>query len=165
MRIYICDDFSEVFDMLNRFDLVTLMSPYHISDHKIKDVPICFPEPCGGFFLWKQNRKNDWLFKRIAELVRKKHWGRADEPSIRKALYESKVRYAFIPWEYTCVFRVPGYVFGKVKIMHGESCNIVTNAETFNQNTERRVYTGETLILTRKTQGKYVEMDQKIRYS
>lgn len=162
---YICDDFSEVFDMLNRFDLITLMSPYYISDHKIKDVPISFPEPAGGFLLWKNNRKQDWLFKRTLELVKNKSWGKADEPSLRKALYESKVRFTFIPWEYTCVFRVPGYLFGKVKIMHGESKNIIANAELFNQNTGRRVFTGKTLILTHKTEGKYVEIDQEIPYS
>lgn len=161
---YICDDFSEVFDMMNRFDLVGLMSPHQISDQKIKDVPICFTELCGGFLLWKQSKKIDWLFKRTIELVKNKSWGRGDEPSMRKALYESKVRYALIPWEYTCVFRLPGYLFGKVKIMHGESSDIVANAKIFNQNTERRVYTGKTLILTRKTDKKHVEIDQEIQY-
>lgn len=162
---YICDSFPEVFDMMNRFDLVTLMSPYYISDPKKgRMVPVCFPEVCGGFLLWKQSRKIDWLFKRIAELVKNKTWGTADEPSIRQALYESKVRYAFIPWEYTCVFNFPGYIFGKVKIMHGKSSNIAVDAEIFNQNIERRIYTGETLILTRKTKLKYVELNKEIRY-
>lgn len=162
---YICDSFPEVFDMMDRFDLVTLMSPYYISDQrKGKDVPICFPEVCGGFLLWKQSRKNDWLFQRVAELVKTKTWGTADEPSIRQALYESKVRYAFIPWEYTCVFNFPGYIFGKVKIMHGKSSDIVADAEIFNQDLGRRVYTGDTLILTRKTKLKFVELDKEIRY-
>ena len=70
---------------------------------------------------------------------------RADEPYFAVALYESDVRYAIIPWEYTCVFTHPGYLYGKVKIMHGKN-NIIENAEIFNEDEGKRIFTGEELI-------------------
>jgi len=143
---YICDDFSEVFTLLDRFDLAIPLSP-HYGMREWHGVPGCFPELAAGFILWKKNRKTDWLFNRTLELLKMKLTKRADEPYFAKALYESKVRYAIIPWEYTCVYTHPGYLYGKVKIMHGKRTDdIVKDAEIFNEDVGKRIYTGEELI-------------------
>jgi hypothetical protein len=110
-------------------------------------VPSCFPELAGGFMLWKKNEKIDWFFNRTLELIRMKLTKRGDEPYLTKALYESNVRYAIVPWEYTCVFTHPGYIYGPVKIMHGRRTNdIEEDAKIFNQSVGKRIFTGEELI-------------------
>ena len=135
---YICDPFPEVFTMLDRFDLVIPLSPhYGWLSREWHGKPAGFPELACGFMLW--------LFDRTLELLKMKLTKRADEPYFAVALYESDVRYAIIPWEYTCVFNHPGYLYGKVKIMHGKN-NILENAEIFNEDEGKRIFTGEELI-------------------
>jgi len=166
---YVCADFSEVFDLLGSFDLVAPLSPYYCS-LKLKEVPSCFPELAGGFILWRKNKKTQDLFVRIRELLLSRSLGArgvADEPYIRKVLYESDVRYAIIPWEYNCVCLVPGYLFSKVKVMHGRTKDIVKDAQIMNQRTTPRVFTGETLFLLRPTKykrRKIVEVDKAVHY-
>jgi len=163
---YVCADFSEVFDLLDNFDLVAPLSPYYISLN-LKEVPSCFPELAGGFMLWRKNKKTHDLLVRILELVQKQNRARrvADEPYIRKALYESNVRYAVIPWEYNCVCLLSGYLFSKVKIMHGRT-DIVEDAKILNMSEKPRIYTGETLFLLRscRRRRKFVEVDKAIHY-
>jgi len=143
---YICEPFSEVFTILDRFDLVIPLSPHYGSlNRDWYGKPAGFPELACGFMLWKKNEKIDWLFDRTLELLKMKLTKRADEPYFAVALYESDVRYAIIPWEYTCVFNHPGYLYSKVKIMHGKN-NIVRNAEIFNEDPGKRIFTGEDLI-------------------
>jgi len=145
---YICEGFPEVFDLLNRFDLVMPLSPhYGFKKRRWQKIPSCFPELAGGFMLWKNSSNIEWFFNRTLELIKMRLTKRGDEPYLIKALYESDVRYAIIPWEYTCVFAQPGYLFGKVKVMHGRFTNdIVKDAEIFNQNTNKRIFTGEVLL-------------------
>jgi len=162
---YVCDNFSEVFDLLSNFDLVAPLSPYYRS-LKLREVPNCFPELAGGFMLWKKNKKTQDLLTRILELVQNRVRGVADEPYIRKALYESDVRYAVIPWEYNCVCLLAGYLFSKVKVIHGRSDDIVRDAKVLNMSKSPRIYTGETLFLLRRCRKrrKFVEVDKAIHY-
>jgi len=142
---YICDDFSEVFDLMKTFDLAIPISPFYAANEPLEGVPECFPELAGGFILWQDNERVRNFFERTFQLVRRKHWRRADEPSLRKALFESDVRFAIVPWEYTCVYNYPGYVYGKVKILHGwrNSRHLRRLEEKFNRHLGGRVYTGE----------------------
>jgi len=162
---YICDDFSEVFDLLDGFDLVAPLSPYYCS-LRLKEVPSCFPELAGGFVLWRKNKKTQDLLVRIKELVGNRTRKVADEPYIRKALYESDVRYAVIPWEYNCVTLVPGYLFSKVKVMHGRNKDIIKDTQIFNMSRFPRIYTGETMFTLRRCRRrrKYLEVDRVVHY-
>ena len=162
---YVCDSFLEVFDLLNTFDFVAPLSPYYIS-LELNEVPSCFPELAGGFMLWRKNKKTQDLLTKILELVKHRARRVADEPYIRKALYESDVRYAVIPWEYNCVCLVPGYLFSKVKVMHGRSRDIIGDTKIINQRTSPRVFTGETLFQLRpsKKRRKFVEVDRAVHY-
>lgn len=161
---YICDGFMEVFDMLDRFDFVTCLSPHYGLDEKIEGVPSCFPEIAGGFMLWKNNYMMIELWDRIIELLPHKKQGRADEPTIRRAMYESNVRYAIIPWEYTCVYSQPGYLNGKVKIMHGKGKWIERASEKFNGVTEKRVYSGSELFRLKYVRRRYMGLKETIPY-
>jgi len=162
---YICDGFPEVFEMLDRFDFVTCLSPHYGLNEKVKGVPTCFPEIAGGFMLWKNNYVMIELWNKIIELLPDKSWKRADEPTIRRAMYESNVRYAIVPWEYTCVYLQPGYLFGKVKIMHGKGKNIERDAEIFNQISGKRVYSGSKLFRLENIRRRYMGLNETIPYS
>ena len=162
---YICDDFSEVFEMLDQFDFVTCLSPqYYDVNDKTEDVPSCFPEVAGGFMLWKRNQVTTKLWNSMLELLPYRSWRRADEPALRKAMYWSPVRYAILPWEYTCVFSMPGYLMGKVKVMHGRRKTIVRDAEIFNKVADKRVYSGANLFRLKSAKGKYMALDEVVKY-
>ena len=163
---YICDEFSEIFEMLQRFDLVTCMSPHYGLEEKIQGVPLCYPEPAGGFLVWRKNEKTNWWINRTLELLRaRKRFFRADEPTIRQTMYESDMQIGIVPWEYTCVYGVPGYLEGKVKIMHGHAPNIEKDAEIFNEVAKRRIFDGGLLYRMRDTHGRYVELEKTIPYA
>ena len=163
---YICSDFSEVFEMMKRFDLVTCLSPHYGLDEKIPGVPSCYPEPAGGFLLWRKNKETSRWIDRTLQLLRaRRRFFRADEPTIRQSMFESDMQIGIIPWEYTCVYGVPGYLESKVKIMHGHAPEIEKDAEIFNSVDGRRIYDGGLLYKLRITHGRYVELAETIPYA
>jgi hypothetical protein len=128
---YVCDPFPEIFEVLQKFDLALTLS-MHYKSRKV-DVPDCFPELAGGFMAWKKSKTMDQLFEKIisARTVRSRG---SDEPYLRWALYHSDVRFSILPWEYNCLYIHPGYLFGKVKIMHGRRETIAEDAKIINTN-------------------------------
>jgi len=161
---YICQDISEIFRMMDRFDIVMPYSPFLNLDDPPEGVPGSFPEPAGGLILWKWNPLTRRLFQDIREGLEHRSFRRADEATIREVLYKSNVQFGVLPTEYTCVFRHQGYLSGAVRIMHGVSKNIKADAELFNSNTDPRVFTGETLFTTRVVKARVQEVDQAIGY-
>lgn len=161
---YVCKDFSEIFRMIDRFDVVMPYSPYLNLDSPPQGVPGCFPEPAGGLILWKWNERTRELFERIRKMLEYRSFRRADEPTIREALYKSDVQFGIVPTEYTCVFRHQGYLSSDVRIMHGKVHDIKAEAELFNSVTGPRVFTGETLFSTQAVKGRIREVDKGIGY-
>lgn len=168
---FACDDFSEVFEMMDRFDFVSTLSPhYGMEELNLHGAPSCFPEIAGGFMLW---RKNDITTKWL-ELIRERlpaiSYKRADEPAIRWAIWDTvELRYAIIPWEYTCVYQHPGYLQYKVKIMHGKDKYLNETIEEavalFNKEPiTKRVYTGEQLFKLKKVRKRFMGVDEVIPY-
>ena len=65
-----------------------------------------------------------WIFPGGERLFRE---SLPDQPSFRKALYESSLRLATLPPEYNCRLPFPGFLHDPVRILHGrttdpESC-------------------------------------------
>ena len=167
---YMCDKIPEVFQALDRFDLVTTLSPHYGLGREPQKVARCFPEIAGGFLAWKKNAKMEKLWTDMKRLVPTRPKFRADEPVLRKVLYESDVRYAIIPWEYHCIYLTPGYLWSKVKVMHGKDIgtneDIVAAAKIMNENKNWRVFSGETLFQLRKAgrSKKRIKFDKAIHY-
>jgi len=140
----IVDDISELFDLLNRFDVALPFSPWYIS-RKPREVPVSFPEFAGGLIIWR----NDWemrkLWGRMYNRMRR-HLPGCDEPALREELYKSDIRFSVVPWEYTCVMYQPGYLFGKAKLIHGRSKELKGFAEKINSIPGRKVWTGERIL-------------------
>jgi hypothetical protein len=170
---YIVEDFSEVFQMLDRFDIVMPLSVHYISS-KVSNVPDCFPEPAGGFMVWEKNAKTTKFFEDVRQAKINKRKG-SDEPFLRWVLYHSpEIQFGVIPQEYNCVYAHPGYLFGKVKVMHGKRATIVKDAEIFNTNVYedfppfKRVFTGNKISFFKKisgTGGTKMRVVQEVSYS
>jgi len=164
---YACSDFSETWDVMEYFDLAIPLSVTRLS--RPYTVPVCFPEPAGGFMLWKKNSKMKKLLEEIKKLLIKRTGG-CDEPFIRIALYYSDIRYAILPEEYNCIYTHPGYLFGEVKIMHGRRDSIIDDAKIFNTKVYedyppwKRLHTGNKLLLFRKKRQKIQEIVEEIDY-
>ncbi|WP_436903774.1 glycosyltransferase [Halovenus halobia] len=115
---YVAGDISELFSILDRFDI----GAAHNNDHQRREanevalVPESFPEYNTGVITFRtdavQNLSKEW---KEAYSMEHSH----DQPSFRKAVYESDLRLATIPPEYNCLFRYPGHSVGEVKIFHG----------------------------------------------
>lgn len=160
----ICDEFTELFDLMDRFDLALPLNPWYLLD-KPKGLPMSFPTFAGGCMVWKKNKRMRQFFERVKELVIKRT-KRADEPWIRKALYESDVRYTILPWEYSCCYLLPGVMNGKAKILQGKGDYIEEDAILLNSEREdpRCLFTGETIIEFEKVKGRTIKIGKMIPY-
>ncbi|MXR50427.1 hypothetical protein GRX03_02240 [Halovenus sp. WSH3] len=115
---YVTGDVSDLFALLDRFDI----GAAHNNDHQkreaddMQSVPESFPEYNTGVLAFRTDAMQQ-LSKKWNEFysVDQSH----DQPSFRKAVYESDIRLATIPPEYNCLFRYPGHAVGEVKIFHG----------------------------------------------
>lgn len=152
---HMVDDSRELFSLLERFDLAAVHAPYRAQYH-VSEVPDCFPEFNAGVLLFRQSAKTDGLFARWLQIYREDgikplNWlfpGGAslyrhaipNQPSFRRALYESDVRIATIPPEYNCRFPFPGFVHTKVKIIHGRADSFTKIAEGLNKTMLPRVH-------------------------
>lgn len=165
---YVCDNFSEVFSMMDRFDLVMPLSVTYVARH-FSDIPDSFPELAGGFMVFKNSDTvHEFLLSTLYYVTHRA--GGCDEPCIRRAIYESDIRYAVVPWEYNCLYIHPGYVFGKIKVMHGRRQTIKEDAEIMNTKAYddfepyKRIFTGDKLYLFKKTRQKVMEVVKEIPY-
>jgi hypothetical protein len=146
------DDVSELFQMLDAFDVGGVPSPTR-PPWGDEAVPECFPQINGGVILYRRTEPvltwlESWLAlyeedvargeERLSRRVAKTF--PTDQPSLRITLYKSGLRLAFLPVEYNCRFRMPGYLTGKVKIIHGDVAEIDRAAESLNAMTRRRVH-------------------------
>jgi len=158
---YVCDDFSEIFPLMDHFDMAIPMSPHYFS-RKIGRVPKSYPELAGGMFIWKKNEKMIKFINDMIEELKNRRRYFTDEPYLRMLLYESDIRYSVLPMEYNCVITHPGYLYGKIKIAHGR-CDLVENAEIMNRDTGKRIFSGETLYLMDTAQ-KFLTVVEEIKY-
>jgi len=152
---HMVDDSRELFSLLERFDLAAVHAPYR-AQYQVSEVPDCFPELNTGVLLFRKSDKADVFFERWLQIYRQdalKHliwlfpggesWYRhaiPNQPSFRRAIYESGLRIATLPPEYNCRFPFPGFVHTKVKILHGRARSVAKIAEEINKTMLPRVH-------------------------
>jgi hypothetical protein len=137
---YIMDGISEVFDVLDRFDLAIPVSTWYMKNNNV-NVPMCFPELAGGFFTWVNNEKMKIFFRQVSD--RCKEWdSHNDEGVIRETLYNSNIRFAVLPQEYNCLVRHPGYLYGSIKVAHGRVDTLREEANAINRIRGIKLFTG-----------------------
>jgi len=124
---YICDDFSELFDVLDNFDFGATINPgvSHFEDchTSISDsVPEGFPVFNSGVMLYEQNERVEALFKSWEQIYKRtlaENNRKFNQPALWKALYESEIRLFPLPREYNCFILFHGCLSRKAKIVHG----------------------------------------------
>lgn len=114
--------FPELFEMLERFDIVAPMGSRRVTGATYKKLPNCFPEYEIGVVAFKRNDVVKRLFKKWKEL----HWahpevyGNNDMRSFREAVWEMPdLKIERIPSEYALRWGFGVFMSLPVKILHG----------------------------------------------
>jgi hypothetical protein len=129
---YCLHPFPEVFDLLDRFDLAAAHEAGRFATRwvdgreqfiRAPDMPECFPELNTGVIAFRRQPNILALFERwlvLAEAARAAPTPHTqDQPSFRRALYESDVRAAILPPEYNFRLVISGFARGLIKLIHG----------------------------------------------
>jgi hypothetical protein len=94
-------DVSEIFDLLDRFDIAGAHTQYRNTVLAVEDgsVPDTFPQINGGVLAVKHSPAMRALMVRWEEIVRETK-AEFDQPGLRRLLWESDLRLAVLPMEY-----------------------------------------------------------------
>lgn len=153
---YVCSDFSDVFDLLGRFDIAMAHAPRRVHHlyPSLEGVPDSFPEFNSGvialrntpsvqamFALWgrlyAEALASDWFAMLQAK---RKRVTLQDQHFLRKAMYDTDLHIATLPYEYNCRM-VPGIVSGEVKVLHGRHADMARTAVRINAHANKRLFT------------------------
>ncbi len=133
---YICEDFSELFDILDSFDIAAVHAPTKIPG-TVNGVPECYQQMNTGMILFK---KSPEMQKFCEYWIKIYESGEPDQPSFREALFKSNLRIATLTTEYNCRFPFPTFVCGTVKILHGRHQDLEWVGQKINEVKGARVY-------------------------
>jgi hypothetical protein len=149
------EDSQELFSLLDRFDFAAVHSSCR-AQYQVSGVPDCFPEFNTGVLLFRKSKATERLLQRWVQFYREDRmktltwlvpgiasWYRhtlPDQPSFRRAIYESGLRIATLPQEYNCRLPFPGFVQSKVKIIHGRAHSLLKISQELNKSMLPRVY-------------------------
>lgn len=182
---YVCDDISELFTLLDRFDIAVAHAPYRAA-YRIDGVPDSFPEFNTGVVVFKASPKiarffSQWRALYERDLKRSIRWlhpledtlfngSLPNQATFREALYHSDLRVATLTPEYNCRFIFPGFAHNPVKILHGRHGRLSKVAEDLNADTAPRVYVnvrGSLRVIARPQPSKYEFRDlrRQVRWS
>ena len=125
---YISADFSEIFTVLDKFDMGVAHAPLNMRGF-VNGVPESFQQLNTGVILYKKSPPVEKFFAKWLELYKPPN---ADQPTFREVLYNSKLRIVTLAPEYNCRFPFFGVVSGTVKILHGRHKNLPLVAEKIN---------------------------------
>ncbi|MBO9998140.1 MAG: hypothetical protein J7641_03880 [Cyanobacteria bacterium SID2] len=129
---YICHDFRELFDLLDRFDLAAAHAPSRFA-YRVEGVPDSFPEFNTGVIVFRKTPDVwdfflDWRerYKLDRERSGREKFGDfpPDQPTFRDAIYHSFLRVSTLTPEYNFRFIYPTFASGNVKILHGRNSNL-----------------------------------------
>jgi hypothetical protein len=143
---YVVGDITTVFTLLDRFDIAAAHD-IRIESQPAPGMPDCFPEYNSGVVVCKKSPRLADLLARWADdyQARLETWdgeGRLNEqPSFRRALFDSSARIATLPPEYSCRPNT-GRLFAAVKILHerGDEAYLQRIANILNAQIGKRVH-------------------------
>lgn len=124
----VCGDISEIFDILERFQIVAAhneaRSWYHSSIYKKHNIniPESFPEYNTGVLGYTDSSQVRSLFESWSNYHSEFGYNR-NQPAFRLALYNSSLRLGTLPPEYNFMTHTVGFASGNVKILHQGSSN------------------------------------------
>lgn len=125
---YVDDSLEDMLRLMERFDLVVHHGLARRGTY-LEDVPLAFPTHNSGMVLWRwtpetralfadwQERQEQWIIDEPNTLVG--HGAHACQPSWRRALYYSDMRFATVGENYLTQVNHGGYMRGRAIILHG----------------------------------------------
>lgn len=126
---YLCDDVCELFGVLDHYDFIAALEPYHrdpfTRDNPAPeaghDIPPSMVEHTSGVIAYRRSPLMDeFLEDWYATYVRGRAAGiMADQVTLRTCLYRSRVRIGTLPPEYNFRLPVVALAFGRIRILHG----------------------------------------------
>ena len=151
---YVCADLGEVFTLLDRFDIALAHAARRTHEWypPLPNVPDSFPEFNSGVVAFRNAPEVEGAFAawaRMYEEALNSEWYRRhresrpftlqDQHHLRKALYESDLRIATLPYEYNCRL-MPSFVNGHVSVVHGRHRHLAAVADKLNSTPKRRLF-------------------------
>jgi hypothetical protein len=147
---YVCRDISDLFGLLDPFELAAAHAPYrhyHPKKDYPSDHPLSFPELNTGVLLLDTGSERidrflkDWLrlHRDMNDREGETRKKLPDQFSFREVVYESDLRFTVLTPEYNCRFIFPVYVQGPVRILHGRHSDLSTVERVANRRTGPRV--------------------------
>lgn len=136
--------FVDLFSLLNKYEIATTLAESREQDYFIGDlsrppvdIPCSFPMRNAGCIAYKKTKNIESLFdnwKRIYKdhIICGEHPN--NQPSFRKALWETEVNDVIFPSEYNFNIRSSNFASGEVKILHGNANNYDEIDEVINRN-------------------------------
>jgi hypothetical protein len=146
---YIAADISDLFILLDRFDLAAAHSVGR-ENVPIPGIPYAFSELNTGVLAFKKSVEweslvSKWLARYLADRDRMDHReGRelaGDQVAFRELVYYSDLRLAILPPEYNCRYDA-GFLFGEARVIHQRSDGpeIAKSAAMLNSVSGKRVH-------------------------
>ena len=134
----ILGDLTEVFDLLDRFDIVSTPEPNGRPDRGVESgVPTCFPEINNGFLAFRKTPDVQRFFGIwLAEFddLRRQRGVTANQPAFRIALWKCNfINYLTLGHEYNLLIHTNCSVAGRVLVLHDRSPERVQVARVVNQ--------------------------------
>lgn len=142
---YVADNFDELFDLLDRFEIAAALDTWRIGDN-VPECPHSFFEINTGVILFRRSPSvraflQAWLdeyrrgLKQLPPPIN-------DQPSFRKILYQSPLAFYPLPPEYNYLLWSPGFVGrnSPVKILHGRNAEMEAIALRMNASRAGRVF-------------------------
>lgn len=150
---YICEDFSEIFTLLEKFDIGAALNEHRTGllgeiswDYQtMKDIQgrWIYPIYNGGVIVYKRSPAvmdflSHWFTSTRQLLLAGNNV--EDQTSLQILLHESDLRTVVLPPEYNCRFIYPVSVCGTVKILHGRHPDLSTIAQEINSSIHPRIF-------------------------
>lgn len=141
---YMAHSCYEIFDLLDKFDLVSTHAPARIIFDTNKPVPQSFCELNTGVLAFNNNDRIRQLFKDWLSTYTDEYEN--DQTPLREVLWQSGVNHYVMPHEYNFRFNSGGQVAGLVKIFHGRHRDIKNFVELVNSNKGIRIVNRKGII-------------------
>ena len=176
---YICDDVTDIFEMLDTYDIVGCYDPTrngNVNHRHKSNVPESFPQINTGVLAFNDNHSVYSLFeswRNTQDEIRDKIQANLNQPAFRIAVYNWDNSIGILPPEYNIrLGNVTGnlcFASGKIKIIHGRSAlwNIEDMAEYININDEERVIINENFppdIITRSDRANVLSLADQLHW-
>jgi len=148
---YVCHPVDDVFKLIHHFDLAVAHASNRIHYH-FNDIPESFVEFNTGVVAYRntslvQGFFSEWLNTFDAGVA---SGHPHDQPSFRRCLFFSNLRFATLTREYNCNYRSCGFLSGKANILHGQPLSgdkLPEIASILNISVRRRVFINRKLYI------------------